>query len=209
MSRIAEGNELLLTTRADGIGIGRWISCVALIALGFCCVPANADSDKSVDVGVQIHGHEVVVDVSCYVRVTPREAWSVMTDYDHATEFISKLERSAILSSTHDTLVVAQKGAMGYGPFTLPIETVSEIRLHPFEQMQTRLISGNMKKYEGTTRIHSEAGGTRIVYHLEAVPDVWIPPLIGKTMVRSETRARFGQLLDEMLRRRILSAAKH
>jgi hypothetical protein len=146
--------------------------------------------------------------VNFHVRVTPQEAWAVMTDYDHATHFISKLEKSVILSRTHELLLVSQKGTMGFGPLSVTFETVSEIRLTPFEQMQARLISGNMKKNDATTRLVADATGTLIVHHMESIPDVWMPPIIGRALVEFETRARFRQLAEEMLRRKALSEAK-
>jgi hypothetical protein len=180
----------------------------ALALLCLFAVNAHADADKSVYVGVRMQDGEVIVDVDGYVRATPREAWVVMTDYDHATEFISKLERSVILSRSDDKLVVSQKGRMGYGPFSVPIETVTEVRLAPYEKMQSRLLSGNMKKSEALTRLIPDASGTRIVYHLESIPDAWVPPIIGRALVEFETRARFEQLIDEILRRKALAEAK-
>ena len=182
-----------------------------LIAMALHCLLVTsvfADADMSVDVGVRMQGDQVIVDVTCRVGATPQEAWAVMTDYDHATEFISKLEKSVILSRGDDVLVVSQKGRMGYGPFSVRIETVTEVRLTPYEKMQARLISGNMKKNESTTRLVADASGTRIVYHLESIPDAWVPPLIGRAIVEFETRARFRQLLDEILRRKALAEAK-
>ena len=155
-----------------------------------------------------MQGDEVFVDVSFHVRVTPQEAWAVMTDYDHATDFISKLEKSVILSRTDEMLLVSQKGTMGWGPLSVPLETVTEVRLTPYEKMQGRMVSGNMKKNESITRLIADAGGTRVVYHLESIPDVWMPPLIGRALVEMETRARFRQLVDEILRRKALSEAK-
>jgi hypothetical protein len=184
--------------------------CVPLIAamlLGLFTPCANADADKSVDVAVTIRDHEVIVDMEGYVRVTPQEAWSVMTDYDHATRFISKLEKSVVLSRSNDKIVVSQKGTMGIGPFSVHIETVNEIQLTPFEKMQSHLLSGNMKKSNAVTRLIPDANGTRIVYHLESIPDVWIPPVIGRALVEFETRGRFSELFDEMLRRKGLANA--
>jgi hypothetical protein len=186
--------------------------CLLLIALTLFCLfafHANADSDEAIDVAVRIEGEEAIVDVSFHVRLTPQEAWAVMTDYDHAIHFISKLDKSVILSRTDDLLLVSQKGTMGYGPFSLTLETVSEIRLTPFEKMQARLISGNMKKNDATTRLIPDATGTRIVHHMESIPNVWMPPIIGRALVEFETRARFRQIIEEMLRRKVLSEATH
>jgi hypothetical protein len=184
--------------------------CLPLIALTLYCLfafHANADSDEAIDVAVRIEGEEAIVDVNFHVPLTPQEAWAVMTDYDHAIHFISKLEKSVILSRTDERLLVSQKGTMGYGPFSLTLETVSEIRLTPFEKMQARLISGNMKKNNATTRLIPDASGTRIVYHMESIPNVWMPPIIGRALIEFETRARFRQLIEEMLRRKALSEA--
>jgi len=186
----------------------RWPLLIAAALFCFFAVHAKADSNKAIDVAVRIQGEEAVVDVNFHVGVTPQEAWAVMTDYDHATAFISKLEKSVILSRTDELLLVSQKGTMGFGPVSLTIETVTEVRLTPYERMQARMVSGNMKKNESTTRLIPDATGTRIVYHLESIPDVWMPPLIGSALVEYETRARFRQLVEEMLRRKALAQAK-
>jgi hypothetical protein len=185
--------------------------CLLPVAVALFCLStnhANADSDQAIDVAVRIQGNEAVVDVNFHVGVTPQEAWAVMTDYDHATAFISKLEKSVILSRTDELLLVSQKGTMGYGPFSLTLETVSELRLTPFKIMQAHLISGNMKKNDATTRLIPDATGTRIVHHMESIPDVWMPPILGRALVEFETRARFRQLVEEMLRRKALAEVK-
>ena len=186
----------------------RYLLLTALTLLWLCAFPAKAGSDDAIDVGVRMQDGEVFVDVRFHVRATPQEAWAVMTDYDHATDFISNLEKSVILSRTDGTLLVSQKGRMGFGPFSVPLETVTEIRLTPYETMQARLVSGNLKKNASTTRLIADASGTRVVYHLESIPDVWLPPLIGRALVEYETRARFRQVVDEILRRKALSEAK-
>lgn len=186
----------------------RYLLPIAAALLWLFVFNAKADADPAIDVDVRMQGDEVFVDVSFHVRVTPQEAWAVMTDYDHATDFISKLEKSVILSRTDEMLLVSQKGTMGWGPLSVPLETVTEVRLTPYEKMQGRMVSGNMKKNESITRLIADAGGTRVVYHLESIPDVWMPPLIGRALVEMETRARFRQLVDEILRRKALSEAK-
>jgi hypothetical protein len=181
---------------------------IALALLCFFATHAKADADPAISVGVRMQDREVLVDVDFHVRATPQEVWAVLTDYDHATEFISKLEKSVILSRTKDTLLVSQKGTMGWGPFSVPLETVTKIHLTPYEKMQSHLVSGNLRKGEATTRLIADADGTRVVYHLEAIPDVWMPPLIGRAMVEFETRARFRQVVAEILRRKVLSETK-
>ena len=183
----------------------RSFSLVAATLLCLIALHARAEADDAIAVDVRMQGEEVFVDVSFHVRVTPQEAWAVMIDYDRATDFISKLEKSVILSRTNDMLLVSQKGTMGFGPFSVPIETVTEVLMTPYKELRGRMLSGNMKKNQSTTRLIADASGTRVVYHLESIPEVWIPPLIGRALVEFETRARFGQLVDEILRRKALS----
>jgi carbon monoxide dehydrogenase subunit G len=185
--------------------------CLLSILLALPCLfatQAHAEADQAIDVDVHMRGGQVLVDVDFHVRATPQEVWAVITDYDHATAFISKLEKSVILSRTDEMLLVSQKGTVGYGPFSVKLETVMEIHLTPFEKMQSHLVSGNMKKNEATTRLIADASGTRVVYHLESIPNVWLPPLIGHALVEFETRARFRQVVEEILRRKALSEVK-
>ena len=163
--------------------------------------------EQDLDIRVRIDGGSVIVNVDFYVRATPEEAWAVMTDFDNASRFVAKLHESRILSRTPEVLVVSQKGTMGFGPFSVPLESVSEIRLKPYATIQSRMLSGNMKKYDSDTTIRSETEGSRIVYRVESIPEVWIPPLIGPAMVEFETRSRFRQLVEEILRRKAAAAA--
>lgn len=154
------------------------------------------------DVRVRVVDSVVFVDVDCFVRATPEETWAVLVDYDNATRFISKLERSTSSSPSPGVVLVSQKGTMGFGPFSVPLETVMEMRLSPPDRIQARLVSGTLKKYDAVTTIVRDPSGTRIVHRSEAIPDVWIPPVIGQPMVSYEAKERFAQLLAEILRRK-------
>jgi len=155
-----------------------------------------------IDIDVEVRGPEVTLDVDLLVRATPQETWAVLTDYDHATAFISELERSVILSRTGETLLVWQKGSMGFGPFSATFETITEVQLTPYESISTRMVSGTMKKNESTTLISQEATGTRVVHHLKSIPNVWIPPLIGEFLIAYVARTRFAEVVAEILGRK-------
>ena len=177
-------------------------SLVAMTSLMIFGSAVLASQDAEVNVHVRIVDEVVFVDVDCFVRATPEEAWLVLTDYDNATRFISKLERSVSTTTASGLVLVSQKGTMGFGPFSVPLETVMEMRLTPVEKIQARLISGTMKKYEAVTTLLRDPLGTRLTHRSEAIPDIWIPPVIGQAMVSYEAKERFGQLLAEILRRK-------
>lgn len=182
-------------------GRTRVLRSLALAGVFVCGALVYAAPDDGIKLKVEVQGSEVTTDVEFFVHATPQETWAVLTDYDHATEFISGLERSAILVRSGDMLIVSQKGRVDYGPFFATFETIAEIQLTPYETISSRMVSGNMKKNQSTTLISQEAGGTRVVHHLESIPDVWIPPIIGRILIAHEVRNRFRQLIAEILRR--------
>ena len=188
--------------RAYSIGFAsKVLRCAALVGIFVCGARAYAATDDHILLDVEVQGPEVTLDVDFIVQAMPQEIWAVLTDYDHAAEFISGLERSVILSGTQDTLLVSQKGSMGFGPFSVTFETITEVQLTPYKTIRTRMVSGNMKKNQSTTLISQEATGTRVVHHLESIPDVWIPPIIGRIFIAHEAHIRFRQLVAEILRR--------
>lgn len=181
--------------------IARILYSLVLVGFVACGDQAHATSEDDIKLNVEVQGSEVITDVEFFVRATPQETWAVLIDYDHATEFISGLQRSTILARSADMMMVSQKGIVNYGPFSATFDTVTESRLIPYETISSRMVSGNMKKNVSTTQIFQEAGGTRVVLHMESIPDVWIPPIIGRILIAHEVRSRFHQLIAEILRR--------
>jgi hypothetical protein len=171
-------------------------------ALCLSVVHAEPASEQDIAVHVELEGGLVRIDTSFHVEATPQQAWAVMIDYDHAVGFISDLEASRVLAREDDMMRVYQKGRAKFGPFSFPVESVREMRLVPFESMQSHLVIGSMKRLDVTTRLVPEGSGTRISNYTEAIPDAWIPPLVGRFFIAHETREKFRELRDEILRRK-------
>ncbi|MFA7269044.1 MAG: SRPBCC family protein [Sterolibacterium sp.] len=167
-------------------------------------LPAGAEAAPGADieVAVRVDGETVHVDVNFLVQATPSEAWAVMTDFGHMQDFISNLTSSQELSRDGNLVVVAQKGKASAGPFSYEFDSLREFRLTPFEQIRMRQLGGSMKMFKGTTLLAAENGYTRISHHSDAIPDVWIPPLVGRKFIASETREQFAELRQEILRRK-------
>ena len=177
-------------------------------ALCLSVVRAETLSGHDIEVQVEVVGDLVRIDASFHVDATPQEAWEVMTDYDHAAGFISDLDTSRVLAREGDTMRVYQKGNAKFGPFSFPVESVREVRLVPFESMQQHLVSGSMKQLDVTTRLLPEGSGVRITSRTESIPDVWIPPIVGRIFIAHETREKFRELRDEILRRKRTAAGR-
>src|ERR1700693_2131495 len=162
---------------------------------------------RDIIVHVQKNGERIVVDVDFPVQATPLEAWTVMTDYDNMARFVSNLESSKIIGRDGNTLTVEQKGTASRGPLSIKFENVREIVLTPPREVHSRLISGDLKASEFTTRVFDQGDSARITNHGEFIPKIWGPPIIGPALIEAETRKQFQELRVEILRRKTETAA--
>ena len=78
---------------------------------------AAADSPNRPDIVLAVHreGKTIVVDVNLVVQASPREAWDVLTDYDHMGRFVSSLTISRITGRSDGRLLVAQTSRFRFG----------------------------------------------------------------------------------------------
>lgn len=163
---------------------------------------ADPRQDRDIEVKVKIAGENVIVDLILVVPATRQEVWAVLTDFEHMASFVSNLKESKVVSVSEDTLKIFQRGSAMYGPISFPFESTREIRLTPFDKIQSRMISGNMRKMEGTTQLVDEGGQTRIIYHTDTIQEVWIPPVAGKLFIEHEIREQFHEIRNEIIKRK-------
>jgi hypothetical protein len=173
-----------------------------ILAIGifvFCQPPvyADPDPDKSIAIEVTRNGNMLIVDATIVLSSTPREAWDVLTDYDHMVKFLHHLQFSKIVEGADNKIQVAQKGKATFGPLSFAFDSVREVELKPYQEIRSHVISGSIKQGDGTTRLIPEGNGTRIVYHNETMPNNWVPPGIGPVLVGKEIRAQFEDMKNE------------
>jgi carbon monoxide dehydrogenase subunit G len=179
------------------------VTGLILFVLALAALDVALAGDKDIDVRVHVEGGAVRVDASFAVSASPQEVWVVMTDFDHMAEFISNLKSSRVLARTGEVVTVVQTGEAAVGPLKFPFESVREIRLTPFEKMQSRMIGGTLKQFAGETRLLAEASGTRVVYHSDAASNSWIPPLVGPHFIEHETREQLAEFRVEIMKRKL------
>jgi hypothetical protein len=158
--------------------------------------------DEDIEIKVKIAGESVTVDLSLVVQATRQEVWSVLTDFGHMADFVSNLKESRVISTSGNTLKIFQRGVATYGPINFPFESTREIRLTPFDKIKSHMISGNMRKMEGMTRLIDEGGQTRIIYHTDTIQEVWVPPLAGNLFIEHEIREQFKEMRNEIMKRK-------
>lgn len=167
----------------------------------FVTAPRAATNDDII-VDVEKNGPEIVVDIDCPVTAPAPIVWQVLTDYDHMAAFITNLDISRVQSRDKLKLEVYQKGKARRGPLSFAFENVRAIELHPEHEIHSRLISGDMKASEFTTRIVDDGGPViHIINSGRYTPNVWVPPVIGPALIAAEMRKQFGEIRAEIVRR--------
>jgi ribosome-associated toxin RatA of RatAB toxin-antitoxin module len=175
---------------------------VLLMAGGLAAQAVAAEGGADIEVSAKKVANTVVIDVSMLVPATPREAWDVLTDYDQMPSFLPNLEVSKVVSRSPTRLQVAQKGGVSHGPISITFDVIRDVQLKPYSEIISHVVSGNLKQVDGTTKIAAEGDATRVTFHSVSIPNVWVPPGIGPSMIESETRDQFGDMRAEILRRK-------
>jgi len=179
----------------------------AIVVLTLTMLPVaglQAATDQDIQVRVKKNGPEVVVDVDCPVKASAAVTWEVLTDYDHMSEFLSDLQHSSVQARDGHTLQVYQKGKAERGLLSITFENLREVELVPYEEIRSRLISGDLKASAFTTRVVDDGTLVHIINSGRYTPKLWVPPVIGPTLIEAETRKHFGELRNEILRRHAL-----
>ena len=175
----------------------------ASLAIAACVflVPLAHAAGEDILVEVNKNGDEITVRVDCPVKAPLPVVWDVLTDYDHMARFVTNLQESAVRSRDGDTLQVFQKGRASRGILSFSFENLREIQLIPYREIRSRLISGNLKSSEFTTSVVDNGNEIHIHNSGRFVPNVWVPPVIGPSIIAAETRKQFDELRTEILRR--------
>lgn len=139
---------------------------------------------------------------SFVVPVPQAIAWEVLTDFEHMAGFVPNVEESRIVEREANTLQVAQRGKLDFGPFSMRFESVRRIEMRRREGiLLSRGIAGSARRLESEMRLTPEAAGTRLSYRLEMVPDRWLPSSLGMGFLQHELAEQFTAIAREMLRR--------
>jgi len=93
---------------------------VLLLAGALCMLAAAGAQQVAIETNGQ--GESITVTASAEMRVDPRTAWSVITDYDRLAEFIPYMRSSRVVRRASDHFIVEQTGEFGFLWFNQPVQ---------------------------------------------------------------------------------------
>lgn len=187
-------------------GASRWRSGARTLTLTLAlCAPVLVPAQQ---ISVQTSGEGSLITVLAVaeMQVDPRTAWNVISDYDHLAEFIPEMRRSRVIERHGDKVLIEQAGLFTFLVFRQPVEVRLALVETPPRGIEARVVSGNLKQMDGRYTLEElPAGKVRLSYSGRVVPDFFVPPIIGKVIVRSVLTRQFTALVKEILRRDALA----
>lgn len=162
-------------------------------------LPAGKISDE--DVAVEYRDGTYFTNLSLRVVAPPAQVLEVLTDFEHMADFVPNLVSSRVVSRSGNVFRIQQQGNAVFGPFSFPFESERRIEWFPDGRLVAQALSGSTKYMRSELRYQGIAGGTRIDYRMEVVPDRWIPSSVGVNLMRHELAEQFSALAREIVRR--------
>ena len=165
-------------------------------------LPTGKLSDD--DVAVEYRDGTYFSSLSLRVVAQPAQVLEVLTDFEHMADFVPNLIASRVVSRSGNVYRLHQQGNAVFGPFSFPFESERRIEWFPEGRLVAQALSGSTKYMRSELRYQGGAGGTRIDYRMEVIPDRWIPSGMGVNLMRHELAEQFSALAREIARRQNL-----
>lgn len=179
----------------------------AILALAAAWSVSWLAQAQDVSIRIARDGDFVTIAASAVMRVDPRVAWAVLSDYDHLADFIPDVKSSRVVSRDGHRLRVEQIGEVGFIFYRQPVTMVLEVHEEPPRRITARGVEGNVKGMESYYELHASGADVRLDYAGRFDPDFPIPPLIGMPVLRKVIERRFRAMVNEIERRDALPRA--
>jgi uncharacterized membrane protein len=189
------------------------VGCIGLLSLsvltGWGATTDKLDKDLSVVTAVlrpcekNAQDDCVKVDVTMSIDAPIDIVWQVITDYQHAAQFISNLRSSSETQLGPQHLQVEQVGRVGWNALTIDIKTVYHVTLNRQEKtIQSEAVAGDLKRVTMFTQLQARPnGGTLLEYTLKTDPARWAPLGIAEELLKRNAVQSFADLKREILKR--------
>lgn len=175
-------------------------SALAVLLLFAAGTAAGADTD------VNRVGSTFQVRAMIEARAPIDLCYAVLTDFDRLADFIPGMQSSRIVSPPGEPLRLRQVGRteLPFSEFTFDVTLAVE--LDAPREIRFSRVAGNLQRMQGRWLVAGDATRCTIDYRADIEPGIWVPPLIGPLLMRSQVARQIEGLESEIERRVQLSA---
>ena len=176
------------------------LHCCALL---FICAGAAQAADG---ISFEATRREDALEIACRVPLEASLdlAWQTLTDYNRLAEFIPGMRRSRVLGRRGAVAVVEQSGDAKFLFLSFPIEVTLASTERPPYTLEVSMLKGNLKRLDGAYRIEPQRDGRIMLTWTGIVEALFMPPLLGELVMRSNIEDQFRGMVHEIERREAL-----
>ncbi len=138
------------------------------------------------------------VSARLWVPAPPATVWAVLTDYDHVAGFTHDIQASRLVERRDGVCIVEQRGR---GVLGLAVRVRLRVVERSPDEIQFEALDGDFRVYRGAFRLMPQGEGTEVAYVLDSQGKFWIPPWIGRLLIRGRVRRVLEDIGAEVLRR--------
>ncbi len=186
-------------------GVSGWLTTACLVAGLLASGGATAQTEfkdiKPDDVTVVFGNEQIEISLDTQAPVPAAQAWAVLTDYEHMSQFLPGLELSEVANRQGNTLRVHQRGSTRAGILHFDYENVRDVSLTPQRLITTHGVSGDVKRLDSSTELRPREGGVQLRYHVAFEPTRPLPSFLGNSALKRQTADNFNAFIREMIRR--------
>jgi ribosome-associated toxin RatA of RatAB toxin-antitoxin module len=150
-----------------------------------------ASGQVAVRIAFQDDGSRMRVHAAVKVHATPEAIWRVLTDCEHAPNFVPGVKRCHRVQTAPDGSWDIVEQEAKYSWLMPPITCVIRAEYKRPQRIDFKLISGDLKAQEGHWTLDDPAGpeATVVEYELQVDPGFWIPRVLLRHSLRTELPA--------------------
>lgn len=175
---------------------------VRFLLLALAWLPLTAFGVNDEDVHVEYRNGIYYASLSARIAVPPAIVFAVLIDFEHMAAFMPGLTSSRLTSQQNNVYVVAQRGKVKFGPFSMPYESERRIEIVDNNtKILSQSVAGSARRMQSEMRLSPWEQGTRLDYKIEIEPNNWLPSALGINFMQHELAEQFNALGREMLRR--------
>lgn len=116
--------------------------------------------------------------------------WNVLTDYDHLTDYLPKMEVSRVIQRSENQIILEQVTRTRFLFFSKKIAIKLNIVEKPYEEIDFERAGGNLEMFSGQWILKPIQNGraTRLTYLLKFKPAFYTPKWIVRHTLSQEVR---------------------
>ena len=136
-----------------------------------------------------------------YAPVQSAVAWDVLTDFDHMANWVPNVKESKVLKRENNSVTIEQRGTAKFGAASFNYVTERQLEMNKPLSIKSVQTKGSLKRVESLMKVEPDGNGTRLVYHIEIVPNLLASAVMSKSFLEHEITEQFTAIIGEMTKR--------